>query len=141
MERIEFIKKFAVGGSILLTAPVLFSACSSDDDDAEPTNPNNPNEVIIDLNTAAAADLGEVGGYIYSGSLIVFRTGQNTYLALSKACTHTGCDVVYNHSAGNVPCPCHGSRFTTSGTVTNGPATSNLRRYNVKKEGNLLKIT
>ena len=141
MERIEFIKKFAVGGSILLTAPVFLNACSSDDDDVEPTNPDNPDGIVIDLDTAAAADLGEVGGYIYSGTLIVFRTGENTYLALSKACTHSGCDVVYSHSAGNVPCPCHGSEFTTSGAVTKGPASSNLKRYTVKKEGNMLKIS
>ncbi len=139
MERKEFIKKFAVSGSILLTAPVIFNSCSSDDDDF--TDPgSNQNEIVIDLKAASSADLASVGGYIYSGNLIVFRTGQDSYMALSKTCTHQGCEVVYNHSTGDVPCPCHGSKFTTSGTVTNGPATSNLKSYTVKKEGDTLRI-
>lgn len=144
MKRKEFIKKFAVGGSILFTAPVLFNSCSSDDEDLEPNNPNNPktpNEIVIDLNATSSANLANVGGYIYSETLLVFRTGTDTYMALSKACTHTGCDVVYNHAAGNVPCTCHGSKFTTSGTVTTGPATSDLKQYTVVKDGTSLKIS
>ncbi len=141
MERKEFIKKFAVGGSILLTAPVLFNSCSDDGDDMEPNNPDNPNEIIIDLSASSSAALGTVGGFIYSGSLIVFRTGDTSYVALSKKCTHQGCDVEYNHAAGNVPCPCHGSQYTTAGIVTQGPATNNLTKYNVVKSGNTLKIT
>ncbi len=138
MERIEFIKKFAVGGSILLTTPMLFNSCSDDDEDLVPTNPD---EVVINLNAASSADLSTVGGFIYSGNIIVFRTGDNAYLALSKVCTHSQCTVTYNHAAENVPCPCHGSRFSTTGAVLNGPAASALKKYNVKLEGNSLIIT
>ena len=138
MERKEFIKKFAVGGSILLTTPMLFNSCSDDDEDLVPTNPD---EVVINLNAASSADLGTVGGFIYSGNIIVFRTGDNAYLALSKVCTHSQCTVTYNHAAENVPCPCHGSRFSTTGAVLNGPAASALKKYNVKLEGNSLIIT
>ncbi|MCY1720872.1 Rieske (2Fe-2S) protein [Prolixibacteraceae bacterium Z1-6] len=141
MERKEFIKKFAVSGSILLTAPVLFNSCSDEGEDMEPTNPDNSKDIIIDLNAASSANLGNVGGYIYSGSIIVFRTGETNYMALSKACTHQGCDVEYNHASGNVPCPCHGSKYTTAGVVTEGPATRNLTKYNVVKSGNTLKIS
>lgn len=140
MERKDFLKKFAVGGSILLTAPVLFNSCS-DDEDMEPTNPENPNEIVIDLNHADFSELGTVGGYAYKGNIIVFRTGNDTYMALSKVCTHSQCTITYSHSDGDLPCPCHGSRFTTTGAVTNGPAQSNLKSYTVKKEGNLLKLT
>lgn len=141
MKRIDFIKKFAVSGSILLTAPVLFNSCSSDDSDPEPNPQGSGNEIVINLDDASSADLATVGGYIYSGNLIVFRTGSTTYQALSKACTHQNCPVVYNHATGDLPCTCHGSKFTTSGSVTTGPATSNLTKYSVKKEGNSLKIT
>lgn len=140
MERKDFIKKFAVGGSILFTAPVFFSSCSDDDDD-DNTNPGNPNEIIIDLNSASSAELGTVGGYIYSGSLIVFRTGDTSYKALARRCTHQGCDVTYSHTNGNVPCPCHGSVFTTSGGVTTGPANVNLKSYSVTKDGDMLRIS
>ncbi len=141
MERKDFLKKFAVGGSILLTAPVLFNSCSDDDEDMEPTNPGGSGEVTIDLNHADFAALGAVGGYAYKGNIIVFRTGDNTYMALSKVCTHNQCTVTYSHTDGDVPCPCHGSRFTTAGVVTSGPAMSNLKSYTVNKEGSTLVLS
>ena len=137
MERKDFLKKFAVGGSILLTAPILFNSCS-DDDDTDPTNPDNPNGIVIDLNHNDFEALGTVGGYAYKDNIIVFRTGNDTYMALSKLCTHSQCTITYSHSDGDLPCPCHGSRFNTNGAVTNGPAQTNLKSYTVKKEGNTL---
>lgn len=141
MERKDFIKKFAVGGSILLSAPVLFSSCS-DDDDLEPTNPIEPEgETTIDLTASAYSDLAVVGGFAYKNNIIIFRTSDTNYVALSKECTHSQCTVTYSHTNGNVPCPCHGSKFNTSGTVLNGPATSNLKKYTIQKTGDTLKIT
>ena len=141
MKRTEFIKKFAVGGSILLSAPVLFNACSSDDDEDNDNGGNNPNEIVIDLNSAAYADLGVVGGYAYKDKIIIFRTGETSYMALSKECTHSQCTITYSHADGNLPCPCHGSKFSTGGAVLNGPAASSLKTYSVKKEGNTLIIS
>lgn len=139
MDRKDFIKKMATGGSILFTAPVLFNACSSDDND--PDDPSNPGSIIVDLNDANFAALGTVGGFAYQGDIIVFRTGENTYVALSKICTHQSCTVTYNHDNGTVPCPCHGSVYTTAGVVTAGPAPSNLKKYSVQKDGNILRIS
>lgn len=141
MERKDFIKKFALGGSILLTAPLLFNSCSEDEVPVEKENTQNSNEITVDLTSNDFAALATVGGYAYKDNIIVFRTGENTYMALSKLCTHSQCTVTYNHASGNIPCPCHGSTFTTSGQVTNGPANTNLKSYTVKKEGNLLKLS
>lgn len=140
MERKDFLKNFAVGGSILLASPMLFNACSKDE---EMDNPNDPggSTNTIDLTLSAYAALGTIGGYTYKGDIMVFRTGENTYLALSKICTHQGCDVTYNHANGNVPCPCHGSLYTTAGVVINGPAPANLKRYTISKNGNILTIS
>lgn len=143
MERKDFIKKFTVGGSILLASPIIFNACSKNDDTGNPAGNNNPNqnEIVIDLTNADFSTLGTIGGYAYKGDIIIFRTSETNYVALSKLCTHSQCTVTYSHAKSEVPCPCHGSKFNTSGTVTNGPATSNLKKYTVKKDGNSLKIT
>lgn len=142
MKRKDFIKKFAVGGSILLSAPVLFSSCSDDDEDLEPINPpGQSGEITIDLSSSSYSDLAVVGGYAYSGNILIFRSAENTYVALSKVCTHQACTVSYNHANGNVPCGCHGSIFTTDGVVQNGPANTNLKKYTVQKDGNMLTIT
>ncbi len=142
MERKEFLKKFAVGGSILFTAPILLNSCSDEvGDDDDNNGRSNPNEIIIDLNNSAYSELKNVGGYAYKNDIIIFRTSDTSYVALSKLCTHSQCTITYNHSGSELPCPCHGSKFSTSGTVTNGPASSNLKKYNVKKDGDTLIIT
>lgn len=143
MNRKDFIKKFAFGGSILLTAPVILSSCSDDDEDLTPNDENNDSGSLltIDLSDIKYADLNTVGGSVYEGNIIIFRTGDSTYLALSKICTHQGCTVAYSHASGNILCPCHASQFTTSGSVINGPAPSSLKAYNVEKNGNELTIS
>ncbi|WP_319502381.1 Rieske (2Fe-2S) protein [uncultured Draconibacterium sp.] len=142
MERKEFIKKFAYGGSILLTGPVILSACSSSDDDYVPDDPNEPgSDLTIDLSSSTYADLGTVGGFVYAGNIMIFRTAESTYLALSKICTHQGCTVAYNHDATQVQCPCHNSHYTTAGAVIDGPAPASLKKYSVVKNGDILTIS
>lgn len=141
MERKKFLKNVAVGGSILIASPMVFSACSKDEDMGTPNDPGGSAATTVDLTASAYAALGTIGGYAYKGDIMIFRTGENSYLALSKICTHQGCDVTYSHANGNVPCPCHGSLYTTGGVVINGPATANLKKYSVTKSGNILTIS
>jgi cytochrome b6-f complex iron-sulfur subunit len=145
MERKVFLQQFAIGGSVLLTAPVLFNSCSdgTDDiiDDKENDNKDDDDDAItVDLTHADFSELQAVGGFAYSGNILIIRSGENSYLAFSKICTHEGCTVAYNHSEGELPCPCHGSVFSTSGAVLQGPATSNLKQYSVSKSGDTLTI-
>jgi len=143
MERKDFLQKFAIGGSILLTAPVFLNSCSDGTDDAmdDVDNGNDDDAVTIDLTSDDFSDLGTVGGYAYSGNIIIIRSGSDSYLAFSKICTHQQCTVTYNASENELPCPCHGSVFSTSGAVLEGPATSSLKKYSVNKEGDTLKIS
>src|SRR6056297_1145315 len=99
MERKDFLQKFAIGGSILLTAPVLLNSCSDGTDDAmdDVDNGNDDDAVTIDLTSDDFSDLGTVGGYAYSGNIIIIRSGSDSYLAFSKICTHNQCPVTYNH--------------------------------------------
>ncbi len=45
----------------------------------------------------------------------------------AKRCPHLGCALRYNKAEHSWDCPCHGSRFTKSGRVINGPANGNLK--------------
>jgi len=79
--------------------------------------------------------------FVYAGDIIVIRTGENTYIALSKICTHEGCTVGYDPSTNQLPCPCHGSVYAISGAVVNGPAQNSLHIYTVSKQGDTLTIS
>lgn len=140
MERKDFIKKFAVGGSILLAAPTFLASCSDGNDEII-NNPPNSNDITIDLTKSEFDALDAVGGFAYSGNLIIIRTSNTEYTVLSKVCTHQGCTVSYNASSNQLPCPCHGSVFSISGGVVNGPASQNLKTYSAKVEGSNLVIS
>ena len=56
------------------------------------------------------------------------RTGDTTFLGLSRICTHEQCDAdVVNNL---FDCPCHGSLFSATGAVIRGPATEPLLKLN-----------
>jgi cytochrome b6-f complex iron-sulfur subunit len=52
-------------------------------------------------------------------SVAMFRDADGVY-AISTICTHLGC--IVKPSAEGFECPCHGSRFTGTGSVAKGPA-------------------
>ena len=58
----------------------------------------------------------------------VYRDQAGEVTVLSAVCTHMGCLVRWNNAAETWDCPCHGSRFTTTGEVMAGPAESPLEK-------------
>ena len=61
-------------------------------------------------------------------NLLVARTAQNSFVALSATCTHQNCPITGFGSQMYV-CPCHGSTFDLNGQVTGGPAPAALHQY------------
>ena len=59
---------------------------------------------------------------------LITRVNDTTYTVLTAVCTHQGCTVSGFENSRFV-CPCHGSQFSTSGSVSNGPATQALRSF------------
>jgi len=55
-----------------------------------------------------------------------FRDEGGEVHVLSARCTHLGCLVEWNTAERTWDCPCHGSRFTMTGAVIEGPAVSAL---------------
>ncbi len=140
MERKDFLSKFIVGGSILLASPMIISSCGGSEDDVTDGAGGTTGDITIDLSSSSYSALGSVGGYAYKDNIIIIRTGESQYIALSKLCTHQNCTVKYDSSGNQLQCPCHGSLFSTSGAVTNGPASSPLKKYTVTLSGNTLTI-
>jgi cytochrome b6-f complex iron-sulfur subunit len=87
---------------------------------------------VVSITIDSASALASVGGAALvqasSSMFLVARTGQSTFSALTAICTHEGCTVSGFENQTYV-CRCHGSRYSTSGTVLNGPAPSPLRSF------------
>jgi glycine/D-amino acid oxidase-like deaminating enzyme/nitrite reductase/ring-hydroxylating ferredoxin subunit len=62
----------------------------------------------------------------------VYRDEKNVLHAYSAICPHLGCILQWNSTEKSFDCPCHGSRFTCTGKVTNGPALTDLKRIILK---------
>ena len=63
-----------------------------------------------------------------AGKVAAYRDEEGTLVELSALCTHLGCVVQWNSLERSWDCPCHGSRFSATGEVLNGPAVTPLER-------------
>jgi nitrite reductase/ring-hydroxylating ferredoxin subunit len=62
----------------------------------------------------------------------VYRNPAGDVTACTAICPHMGCVVRWNGPEKTWDCPCHGSRFTTSGQVIAGPAESPLEKQDLE---------
>src|SRR5437016_571353 len=95
------------------------------------------------LNVDGRSPLSSVGSAALvqtsSGNFVVSRSAVDTFVALTAVCTHEGC-TVSGFQNDRYVCPCHGSQFTTSGAVAQGPASSPLRQFTTRLSGTALTI-
>ncbi len=68
---------------------------------------------------------------------VLYHT-QDGFLAISLICTHLGCTVAPQDS--QFVCPCHGSKFDSTGKVLRGPAEKPLNSLTIEtgSNGNLI---
>ncbi|MFN9782717.1 MAG: ubiquinol-cytochrome c reductase iron-sulfur subunit [Sphingobacteriales bacterium] len=140
MDRKEFLAQLGLSSAAIFAGACL-AGCSKDDNGSGGgvTPPSNV-DFTINLADSANASLNTAGGFIYQSGIIIARTLTDTYLAVAQACTHEGTSVVWQSGNNRFFCPNHGSTFSTTGAVTNGPAGSALRRYNTSLTGTNLRI-
>jgi cytochrome b6-f complex iron-sulfur subunit len=87
--------------------------------------------------------LASVGGAALvrspAADVLVYRSAQDAFQAVTATCTHEACTITGIRNQTYV-CPCHGSQFTTAGSVVSGPATRSLRTHNTSLSGATLTI-
>ena len=138
MDRKNFLSQVGVGAAAFL-APICLggiAGCGKSSNDSTPSAPSNV-DFTLDVSSGA---LASNGGFLVSQGILVARTNAGAFLAVSAACTHEGTSVTYNAANNNFVCPNHGAKFSSSGMVTLGPATTNLKSYNTSLTNSTLRI-
>jgi cytochrome b6-f complex iron-sulfur subunit len=113
ISRRDFLALFG-RGALWATAGVTVVALLRYLSFTEPTPPQ-----VFVLDEPSAYPLGTTTP-VADGRAFIKHDERGLY-AINATCTHLGC-LVKQAQAG-FECPCHGSQFTTSGSVTQGPAT------------------
>jgi Rieske Fe-S protein len=94
--------------------------------------------------TLVIAQVGEVpvgGSKIFqyptdTAPCILVRTGETSYVAYSRICTHNSCPVSYRPDESAFECPCHNGRFSVAdGSVLGGPPPRPLPRILLEIRG------
>ncbi len=135
----------------ILSAASLVDACSGSSTSGSGSDAPQLSTVsgtvsgsIVTVTIDAASPLNAVGGAALvntsRGAILVARTSQAAFTALNATCTHEGC-TVSGFQSGTYVCPCHGSEFSTSGAVVQGPATRALSSYPTSFASPTLTIT
>lgn len=70
-------------------------------------------------------------GVTFHGEVILVRDATGL-IALDARCPHLGC-TIDRREAGELVCPCHGSRFDVAGARRAGPAAAGLRRLPLRR--------
>ena len=89
-----------------------------------------PEENILSFITLSQPQTYPLGSatYIPEVKAWLFHSDDGFY-ALSSTCTHLGCTINLGDEKFN--CPCHGSQFSLSGNVLQGPASAALPNFEV----------
>lgn len=132
MKRRDFLKNST---GVLSAAALTQLLAECDYHDIKPTG-----RFSIDTKDPQYSSLQTVGGVVLVNDIFIIRTGQSTYVALSRICTHRGCNIDYDSTGKNFVCPCHGGMYDLNGSVVSGPPPAPLERYQVYVSGSTLTV-
>ena len=148
MERKDFIEQVGLSAASILIFGCM-QGCSKSDSPAPtpPTGTTNPPPVkaidfTINITTNPYTSLNTAGGFYVdkANNIIIARTLTDEFLAVSSLCTHQQVLLDFQASNNRFYCSGHGSLFSTTGAVINGPAAAPLKQYKTTRTGNSLRV-
>ena len=85
---------------------------------------------------ASASDVPVGGCFVVTAAKVVLtQPTEGDFKAFSAICTHQGCPVE-SSTEGDIPCPCHGSKFSLDdGSPLSGPASAALAPVEITVDG------
>ncbi|GGD26238.1 Rieske (2Fe-2S) protein [Nocardioides daphniae] len=122
-------------GATAAAVPMV-AGCGEDEPVTAPEPPKADTELL------KTSDVPVGGCAVVSAlKLVVTQPSEGQFKAFSSLCTHQGCEVS-SSSDGEIPCTCHGSRFSlTDGSVIKGPAEVPLEEVAVEVKDGVVTTT
>jgi cytochrome b6-f complex iron-sulfur subunit len=138
IDRKDFMKQVGVGFGAIILMNCLQGCAETEIPDPNPTIITGKVDFNVDISTATNSALQKKGGFLVIGSqkVIVARTLDDTWIAVSSVCTHEGTTIAYQANGKIFKCPNHGAEFTETGAVKLGPASTALKKFNVTFSAN-----
>jgi Rieske Fe-S protein len=155
-------RRRALSGTAAITVglPVLAACGDSDATTATDTSTTPTDTADPDTETSSPTEDGETGGgsgggealasaadvpvggcfVVAASKIVVTQPTEGEFKAFTAVCTHQGC-VVESSSDGEIPCPCHDSRFSLEdGSPLSGPATNPLAEVGITVDGDSITL-
>ena len=95
---------------------------NQNEEEADKKSSSKNKEKILSLENLKAGQ----GIVLEDRKIAAYKDNKGELHTYSAVCTHLGCTVTWNNSEKSFDCPCHGSRFSVSGKLINGPANTAL---------------
>ncbi|GAB2642541.1 MAG: Rieske 2Fe-2S domain-containing protein [Emticicia sp.] len=125
IERRSFLKNLGFGGAALM-AIYCVGACKN----VASVVPDVA-QFNIDLTDSANVALTKNGGYIIKNDVVIARTMQGSYVAVTLICSHEQRKQVTFTSSNEFLCTAHQARFDTMGMGLNANGSKGLKTYPV----------
>ncbi len=77
----------------------------------------------------------------FQGQQVIVVMAEAGPKVFDAACTHLGCNVVWDTAHSNFHCPCHGAVFSGEGKVVSGPVSTPLREVPFEVKNGVLVIS
>lgn len=137
MERRKFIKTccysaigISLGGALLQSCGTIYYATSTHE--AGKLVVARSEFVKVKKNKQASRNFVLLKTANLGFPICLYKTNENSYTASLLKCTHNGCEL--NVGGGIYSCPCHGSEFSTTGKVLEGPADRDLQTFKTETD-------
>ncbi len=141
MEREEFLSKLGIGALAVCMGCSMVSCSKSN---TNPSNNNGGPASGATLTADLSSSLTNIGDSKVSNGIILVRIAAgnavSSFTAMQVACTHEGNSINYNAGQGIFICPVHGSEFSKSGALIQGPALIALKQYAITISGSTLTV-
>ena len=105
-----------------------------------PARSRGPGQATVEVDLSELQVGSAVALQAQGRPLLVIRTGEDEFHALSAICTHLGCVVHWEAATERVACPCHAGFFAPDGRVLSGPPPRPLPSYETSVSGTTLRV-